>query len=184
LTLNPPPPPSVQPPFDWQSCVAALTPEHRTKLAEWRDYSPDFVAWLHAHSLVGLFDGERIAFPVHNASGQVDDFLRTPGQPYLSQYKASDLAEHFSTASPPPKIIEGVVLLDALEFLGASVDVLVFATRLINGNSEYAQYLQDPKWQPKSSSTREIVDYYRRREPWKSAQLLPILQKVLQPAVR
>jgi hypothetical protein len=57
------PSPSAQPPFDWQSCVAALTAEHRQKLAEWRGYAPKFVEWLHAQNLIGLFDGERIAFP-------------------------------------------------------------------------------------------------------------------------
>ncbi len=65
------PSPSVQPPFDWQSCVAALTPEHRAKLAEWRGYAPKFVEWLHTENLVGLFDGERIAFPVHDAGRNV-----------------------------------------------------------------------------------------------------------------
>ena len=65
------PSPSVQPPFDWQSCVAALTPEHRAKLAEWRGYTPEFVEWLHAQNLIGLFSGERIAFPVHDAQGKV-----------------------------------------------------------------------------------------------------------------
>jgi hypothetical protein len=65
------PSPSVQPPFDWQSCVAALTPEHRAKLAEWRGYTPEFVEWLHAQNLIGRFSGERIAFPVHDAQGKV-----------------------------------------------------------------------------------------------------------------
>ncbi len=51
--------------------VAALTPEHRQALAEWRGYSPNFVAWLQAQNLIGLFDGERIAFPVHEAQGHV-----------------------------------------------------------------------------------------------------------------
>jgi len=63
--------PPAQPLFDWQGCVAALTPEHRANLAAWRGYSPEFVTWLHARSLVGLFDGERIAFPVHAAGRDV-----------------------------------------------------------------------------------------------------------------
>ena len=65
------PSPSAQPPFDWQSCVAALTAEHRQKLADWRGYAPKFVDWLHAQNLVGLFDGERIAFPVHDPQGKI-----------------------------------------------------------------------------------------------------------------
>lgn len=69
LRSNPAPP--AQSPFDWQSCVTALTPEHRAKLAEWRGYTPEFVEWLHAQKLIGLFDGERIAFPVHDAQGKV-----------------------------------------------------------------------------------------------------------------
>ena len=74
--VTPPPPDfkpsqSAQPPLHWQSCVAALTPEHRAKLAEWRGYAPKFVEWLHAENLIGLFEGERIAFPVHAAQCNV-----------------------------------------------------------------------------------------------------------------
>jgi hypothetical protein len=62
---------SVVQPFDWQFCVSALTAEHRQKLADWRGYTSTFVEWLHAQNLIGLFDGERIAFPVHDAQGNV-----------------------------------------------------------------------------------------------------------------
>lgn len=62
---------NIQPQYDWQSCASALTLEHRSKLAEWRGYAPKFVEWLHAENLVGLFDGERIAFPVHDAGRNV-----------------------------------------------------------------------------------------------------------------
>ncbi len=65
------PSPSVQPPFNWQSCIAAFTAEQQQKLAEWRGYAPKFVGWLHAQSLVGVYDGERIAFPVHDAGRNV-----------------------------------------------------------------------------------------------------------------
>jgi hypothetical protein len=65
------PSPSAQPPFAWQSCVSALTAEHRQKLADWRGYTSVLVEWLHAQNLIGLFDGERIAFPVHDAQGNV-----------------------------------------------------------------------------------------------------------------
>jgi hypothetical protein len=76
ITPSPPPPSSSdlsppQSPFDWQAFVAALTPEHRAKLAEWRAFTPKFVDWLHAENFVGLFSGERIAFPVHDAERNV-----------------------------------------------------------------------------------------------------------------
>lgn len=57
--------------LDWPECVSAFTPEHQAKLAAWRGWSPEFGAWLHARQLVGLYDGERIAFAVHNAHGNV-----------------------------------------------------------------------------------------------------------------
>lgn len=66
-----PKPQSSHPPFDWSACVAAFTPEHRAKLADWRGYSPEFVTWLHGQHLVGLYDDERIAFPVHGPGGHV-----------------------------------------------------------------------------------------------------------------
>lgn len=69
--LNSNPPPSAQPPFDWETRVSLLTSEHRAKLADWRGYTPQLVDWLHAQKLLGLFDGERIAFPVHDAQGTV-----------------------------------------------------------------------------------------------------------------
>ena len=79
--IIPPPPsqsllpksaPSLTPsPFDWQRCVAAFTVEHRQKLATWRDYTPEFVDWLHQQSLIGVFDGDRIAFPVHDNHGMI-----------------------------------------------------------------------------------------------------------------
>jgi hypothetical protein len=62
---------NLQPKFDWPACVAAFTPDHTSKLSEWRGYTPKFAAWLQAQNLVGLFDGERIALPVHDSEGFV-----------------------------------------------------------------------------------------------------------------
>ena len=70
----PPPRPKPEQPvaaFDWSPCLAAFTPDQRAKLAAWRGYSTEFVAWLHACGLIGLFEGERIAFPVHADDGRV-----------------------------------------------------------------------------------------------------------------
>ena len=61
----------AQSPFDWQRCIEAFVTEHRAKLAAWRGYSPEFVDWLHGQGLIGLFDGDRIAFPVHDHRGDV-----------------------------------------------------------------------------------------------------------------
>src|SRR5213594_4068794 len=61
--------------FDWLACVAAFIEAHASELAEWRGYSPQFVAWLHGEKLVGIYkdeqSGEQIAFPVHDATGAV-----------------------------------------------------------------------------------------------------------------
>jgi hypothetical protein len=62
---------NIQSPFDWPACVTTLTPEHRAKLAESRSYTPEFVDWLHAKNLIGLFGSEFVAFPVHDAQGNV-----------------------------------------------------------------------------------------------------------------
>ena len=58
-------------PFDWPACVAAFTPEQQARLAAWRGYSPEFVAWLVARQWIGLFHGKRDAFPVHDSRGGV-----------------------------------------------------------------------------------------------------------------
>jgi hypothetical protein len=58
-------------PIDWKTCVAALAPDPRERLAGWRGYSPGFVDWLHSQELIGLFEGEHIAFPVYDAKGDV-----------------------------------------------------------------------------------------------------------------
>lgn len=57
--------------LDWSACVDAFTPEHQAKLAAWRGHSAEFTAWLHARQIVGLYDGDRIAFAVHDAHGNV-----------------------------------------------------------------------------------------------------------------
>jgi uncharacterized protein DUF3987/CHC2-type zinc finger protein len=63
--------PSADAPFDWPACVAAFTPEHAARLATWRGFSAEFVAWLHAQGMVGILWRKRIAFPVHNNAGVV-----------------------------------------------------------------------------------------------------------------
>ncbi len=57
--------------FDWRTCVSKVSVERQQQLADWRGYSEAFVAWLHRENLVGLFEGERIAFPVHDGDGKV-----------------------------------------------------------------------------------------------------------------
>jgi P4 family phage/plasmid primase-like protien len=52
--------------FDWQKCVAALTDEEKSNLADWRGLSPDFVDWLHREKVAGIHAGH-IAFAVHKA---------------------------------------------------------------------------------------------------------------------
>lgn len=55
---------------NWRQCVTAFTEDHAVKLAQWRGYSPGFVAWQRERELVGLYKGG-IAFPVHGAGGKV-----------------------------------------------------------------------------------------------------------------
>lgn len=62
---------SMQPAFEWQPCVTALTPEHRAELASWRGYTLEFVEWLHAQSLIGMLGDGCFAFPVHDPQGCV-----------------------------------------------------------------------------------------------------------------
>ncbi len=65
-----PAPAATQPSFDWAACVVAFGDEDAARLAEWRGYSPEFVAWLRTQSWIGLFHGQ-LALPVHDADGRV-----------------------------------------------------------------------------------------------------------------
>src|ERR1019366_2601873 len=58
------------PAFNWQERVDAFTDEHAQKLATWRGYSIEFVRWLHAQGIVGIFDG-KTAFANHGDGGKV-----------------------------------------------------------------------------------------------------------------
>ena len=44
-------------PFDWAACVEALTQEHIDAIVEARGYAPEFVAWLKAKELLGIYRG-------------------------------------------------------------------------------------------------------------------------------
>ena len=54
---------------DWPAAVAKFTDDHIAQLAEWRGISREFVEWLCAQSLIGLFK-ESVAFPVCNPDGR------------------------------------------------------------------------------------------------------------------
>lgn len=58
-------------PIDWHACVDSFTDKHAGRLAEWRGYSVEFCFWLKQNRLVGLYNGGRIAFPVHDRAGNV-----------------------------------------------------------------------------------------------------------------
>src|SRR5438105_2632271 len=60
----------LEKPLDWPQCVHDFTPDHITKFADGRSFTPEFVACLHVRQLIGLFH-DRLAFPVSNASGAV-----------------------------------------------------------------------------------------------------------------
>jgi hypothetical protein len=56
--------------FDWQKCLAAFTEADAEKLAAERGLSIEFVHWLRAQGLLGIFDG-KVAFANHGDGGQV-----------------------------------------------------------------------------------------------------------------
>ena len=56
--------------FDWQVCVTNFSESDAQKLAAWRGLSVEFVRWLHAQGVVGIFDG-KTAFANHGDGGEV-----------------------------------------------------------------------------------------------------------------
>jgi hypothetical protein len=56
--------------FNWQKCVANFSEGDAQKLAAWRGLSIEFVRWIHAQNLVGIFEG-KIAFANHGDGGAV-----------------------------------------------------------------------------------------------------------------
>jgi hypothetical protein len=63
-------PAKSKPAFDWKKCVANFTDADAQKLAAWRGLSVEFVRWLHAQDIVGIFDG-KTAFANHGDGGKV-----------------------------------------------------------------------------------------------------------------
>ncbi len=59
-----------QPPFDWPQCVREFAPDQAARFAKWRSLTPEFVAWLHSHRLIGVVRN-RLAFPVHDTGNVV-----------------------------------------------------------------------------------------------------------------
>jgi hypothetical protein len=55
---------------NWQKCVADFTEADAQKLAAWRGLSIEFVRWIHAQGIVGIFDG-KTAFANHGDGGKV-----------------------------------------------------------------------------------------------------------------
>jgi hypothetical protein len=55
-------------PFDWQACVDRFSESHAQKLAKWRGYSAEIVSFLHDKKLVGIYNGENIAFPAEGGA--------------------------------------------------------------------------------------------------------------------
>lgn len=56
--------------FNWQKCVANFSEADAQKLAAWRGLSIEFVRWIHAQGIVGIFDG-KMAFANHGDGGKV-----------------------------------------------------------------------------------------------------------------
>ena len=54
----------------WKKSVTAFNDDHAEKLATWRGYSAEFVAWLRQRELIGVYNG-LLAFPVHADDGKV-----------------------------------------------------------------------------------------------------------------
>jgi hypothetical protein len=55
---------------DWDSCLMNFTEERSEEVATARGYSQNFVDWLHEQEMIGTYKG-CVAFPVHNAAGEV-----------------------------------------------------------------------------------------------------------------
>ena len=63
-------PPIRRESLDWKKCVADFSEADAQKLAAWRGLSIEFVRWLHAQNIVGIFEG-KIAFANHGDGGAV-----------------------------------------------------------------------------------------------------------------
>jgi hypothetical protein len=63
-------PAQSKPAFDWQKCVSDFSEADAQKLAARRGLSVEFVRWLHAQGIVGIFEG-KTAFANHGDGGKV-----------------------------------------------------------------------------------------------------------------
>jgi len=102
----------------------------------------------------------------------LDDHLLENGDVYWSQIKYEELASAIVSAEPRA-IIEGVCVLKVLGRINVSHDYHIFVKRY-NGclGWEYEQYLNVRAKLPRSTLSRDIVEYYRAYKPFNVCNLV------------
>ena len=125
-------------PFDWASCVEAVTPDHVTKIAAWRGYSMAFVEWLKTQSLIGVHQGY-VATPVQKDGVYVGCQYRTADGPRYANATpgAKTPAELLVFGQPDANILftmesqwDGFALMEKLGLhLRSGSDICVAMTR-------------------------------------------------------
>lgn len=92
----------------------------------------------------------------------IDDFLIGNGQPYLSQLDFPRLASTIENAAEPI-IVEGVLLQEVLQRLQISADFTILARCEHEDLTMYG-------------TSQDVIDYYRRCSPSRTAQLTVTLR--------
>ncbi|XHR29617.1 MAG: AAA family ATPase [Chthoniobacteraceae bacterium] len=167
-----PPPPTSEPepeppalnPFDWQVCVDALTPDKIAAVAHWRGYSADFVAWLKAKELLGIYqdcpatpvvkDGAVIGCQYRTAEGpryaNATPGAKTPALPFI--IGAPDAPVFLAMESP----WDGLAILECLGMhKGGDLGLVCLAmTRSASNHAKLAPLLEA---RAKSSAPDDVI---------------------------
>src|SRR5580704_50031 len=95
----------------------------------------------------------------------VDQYLLENGAPYLDQIRWDELKADV-LAKSPTVVIEGLCMLSVMARIQIPYDYHIFVKRFQNAHWENEHWLETRAKEPKSKTTRDLVNYYKACKPF------------------
>lgn len=114
---------------------------------------------------------------------ELDQYTQQDGQPYRQQLRYTEMERDLRAARAPgrPIVVDGICLLDVLDRIKATADVLVYVKRIDNAGIWNDEDTCDPAWidltggmlnMPGSELAREVASYHVERDPLRTTDFL------------